>query len=192
MIPVKKNIHSIQEYLFFEDQSEKKYEFENGTFIEMPGASFIHNLIETNLATTLKLHLKEKSPKLFVLGSNIKIHIAAVNTIRYPDALVIGEKVEFLEGRTDVLLNPILIAEILSPSTERIDRGLKFEEYKMIPSLKEYVLIHQDQPLVSTYFREEESLWRIQSTFGSDSAVQFQSVGCVLQLAEIYENIKFT
>jgi len=90
-----------------------------------------------------------------------------------------------------MLVNPLLIIEVLSPITQEFDRTTKFEQYKHLPSFKEYLLVHQERPLVSTYFREEEDLWRIRSTRGLDQSCALKSIDIELALADVYEHIDF-
>ncbi|MDX1941310.1 MAG: Uma2 family endonuclease [Saprospiraceae bacterium] len=190
-IDVIEKIYTHDEYLALEERAEGKHEFVNGKIIEMSGASAPHNLIAMSIGSALKVALRGREKKHFVMGSDMKIRIEAINQTRYPDALVICDKLEFYKKRTDVITNPLLIVEVLSRSTEDFDRTLKFEEYKFLPSFKEYVLIHQDRPFVTTYFREEEELWRVHTTMGTTENIYFKSIDCQLNMADIYEDIVF-
>jgi Uma2 family endonuclease len=190
-IPILEKTYTHDEYLALEERSEVKHEFINGKIIEMPGASAPHNLIAISMVTALKIALKNNPKKHFVMGSDIKIRIEPINQTRYPDAVVICDKLEFYKKRTDVITNPLLIVEVLSRSTEDFDPTLKFEEYKFLPSFQEYVLIHQDRPFVTTYFREAEELWRVHTTIGTTESIDLKSIDCQIALANIYEDIVF-
>jgi len=110
--------------------------------------------------------------------------------VLYPDALVVCQKPEFWNGRKDVLLNPILIVEVLSPSTEKYDRHDKFMSYKNIPSFMEYVMVRQDKMKVETWFREETHLWR-ETTFSDEGDIKLASIGISISIDKIYRNIEF-
>lgn len=184
---------TLEEYLAFEANAEDKHEFVNGKIIEMPGATSPHNLIATNILTCIKIALKAKETTYFVMGSDMKIYIESLDQVRYPDAVVVCEELVHYGDSKMLLVNPLLIVEILSPSTEKFDRETKFEEYKNLPSFKEYFLIHQERPMVTTYLREkeEEDLWRIRSTTGLDQSCALKSIDIELALSDIYEHIEF-
>ena len=118
--------YSIEEYLYMEDRSVEKHEFYNGRIIKMPGAKPVHNLIATNIATQLNVELEKKTATYFVLNSDTKIHIPRLNSFVYPDAVVVCETIELYPGSETVITNPLLIVEVLSPSTEGYDLKEKF------------------------------------------------------------------
>ncbi len=191
MVLPKKNKYTFDEYLDFERQSSIKHEFINGKIVEMAGGTGNHGIIAANMVAELKFSLKEKEKQYFVLGSDLKIRIEAVNEARYLDALVICEKLEYYDNRKDVILNPLLIVEVLSPGTQKYDRSTKFDEYKTISSFKEYVLISQKMPYVSTYYREEEDLWRIKTTMNKQASVYLRSIDVEISLDDIYDGVQF-
>ena len=190
-VPVPNRVFSISDYLAFEEQSERKHEFLDGRIVPMPGATGIHNLITVNITTALKIALRKLERKYLVMGSDMKIQIEAFNHFRYPDAVVVCEKLEYYRDRKDVIVNPLLIVEVLSEGTEKQDLGVKFDEYKTIPSFQEYLLVSQKRPYVSVYQREEQDLWRIKTILDPQAEIQLRSIGCTLSVTDIYEDISF-
>jgi Uma2 family endonuclease len=182
----------IERYLDRESKSEKKHEFLNGKIRKMPGSSFHHNQITIQIASAILFELEIKNKPFRVLSSDQKIYIPQLHQILYPDALIVYEKPEFWNHRKDVLLNPILIVEILSPSTEAYDRTTKFMSYKHIPSFKEYVMVNQDKKGIETWFREEEHLWRETVYDEENTTLELKSVGISISMEKIYRNIEFT
>ncbi|MEN0045601.1 MAG: Uma2 family endonuclease [Bacteroidota bacterium] len=182
---------TLEEYLVFEAKSEVKHEFINGKIVEMPGADSTHNILATNIAYCIKLAAKKDVKSYPIMGSDMKIYIEDIDQVRYPDAVVVCEELIYHDNNQMLLINPLLIIEVLSPSTQEFDRTTKFEQYKHLPSFKEYLLVHQERPLVSTYFREEEDLWRIRSTRGLEESCTLKSIDIELALADVYEHIEF-
>lgn len=190
MIAAKQKV-TLEEYLEREARSEEKHEFINGKIVEMPGATSDHNIIASNILFNIRLALRSKKSQHIVLGSDMKIYIEPLDQVRYPDALVICDEIIHYGDSKVMITNPLLIIEVLSPSTEAFDRTYKFEEYKYLSSFKEYLLVHQDRPLVTTYFKEEEELWRIRSMNGLDQKASLKSIDIELGLSDIYEHITF-
>ena len=191
VVVTSESLYTPEEYLYREERSKSKHEYVNGKIIPMPGASVPHNLITVNVITALKSFLKKGEKKYFVMGSDIKIGIQAFTHFRYPDAVVVCEEIKYYGSRTDVIINPLLIVEVLSTGTESVDRGVKFDDYKTLSSFKEYVLISQEKPYVSTYFREEEDLWRTKVVEDLEASVNLRSIGCEIALTDIYDQIEF-
>ncbi len=186
-----KKRYTIEEYLRFEEQAEEKHEFHNGKIIPMAGASIPHNQIIVNVITTLRSWIAENKLDLFVLTSDVKVRIEAFNRNVYPDAIVICEKPEYWQNRKDTIVNPVLIFEILSGSTQGFDKKDKFKLYRSLPSLREYVLIDQFKPWVDTYFKkpEGENLWEINTHLSLNAKAPLQSIGFELPLSEVYWKI---
>ena len=178
------------EYLAYERDSEAKHELIDGEIFAMTGASESHNLISVNAITAIKIQIKGKPCKLY--PSDMRVKIVPWRMYTYPDlSLVCGEP-QFADHEFDTLLNPVLLIEVLSPSTERYDRGRKFQAYRSIPSLKEYLLIAQDEPRIERYFRLEDDLWEFTDVQGMDAKIALKSVDAVLKLSDIYEQVTFT
>jgi Uma2 family endonuclease len=183
--------YSIEEYLSLEDNSVGKNEFFNGKIIKMSGATPIHNLIAVNISTQLNIELEKKGSNFLVLNSDTRIHIPKFNYFLYPDAVVVCEEIQLYKDSSTVITNPLLIVEVLSPSTEEHDRTNKFSDYKQIPSFKEYVLIAQGLPWVLSSYKIGERTWEDTEAEGLDKSIYLQSIDCTIDLKKIYRGIKF-
>ncbi len=190
MIPQKKNNMTPEEYLEFEKTSELKHEYFDGEIFAMTGARKNHNLINTNIAGELRNQFKTDNSSCRVFSNDQRVKIEAIEKYIYPDIVVGCENMEFLEKELDSLINPVVIVEILSDSTEAYDRGLKFEHYGLIPSLQDYILVSQYRCLVERFVRREGG-WFYSSYQEMDQAVTIESIGCELSLSEIYRWIEF-
>ncbi len=179
-------LYTPEEYLALEEKAENRSEYYNGIIWAMSGGSLNHSTIAANTTTAIHNELKAKSKKCRVMNSDLKVKIAKHNCFYYPDIMVICGEVDFADNRTDIVENPLLIIEVLSPSTADFDRGTKFNRYRSLPSLKEYVLISQDKPKVEAWYREEENLWRISNSIGLEAKVYLHSIDCEITLADIY------
>lgn len=184
-------IYSIEEYLEIEDNSKEKHEFFNGEVVKMPGAKPAHNLIAANIIRHLGNALENAPKEYFVLTSDTKIHIPRFHHIVYPDAVVVCEQIELYAGSTTVITNPLLIVEVLSPSTDKHDRQGKFNDYKQIPSFKEYLLVSQKIPYALSSFKTAERTWQDTEAEGLDAIIYLKSIGCTLDLKKIYKGVKF-
>jgi Uma2 family endonuclease len=188
----KPKVYTFEEYLRREEKSVEKHEFYNGKIIKMPGGTDINSEIATNVTTSIKIAVRPLPKKFRVYNSDLKIRIESLNAGVYPDALVICEEPQYWENRRDVIINPLLIVEVLSPSTHTYDRLGKFDLYKEIPGFQEYVLIHSDKYAVETRFREEPDLWRIRTETILNASVPLRSLGVTITMTDIYENIVFS
>lgn len=177
------------EYLAFERDNEIKHEFIDGEIYAMSGASRNHNLITTSTIATLYNQLRGKGCETY--PSDMKVRTPATGSYTYPDITVVCGEVRFDDDRRDVLLNPTLIIEVLSPATEAFDRGLKFQRYRELESLQEYLLIAQDSPHIERFIRLENGLWQLSEARGLDAALHLTSIACQLALADVYEQITF-
>jgi len=184
-------MYTEEEYLAMEEKSVVKHHFINGQIIEMPGATYRHNLISTNIVTALNIALEAKNLDYAVLNSDLKVFIPRTVSFVYPDAVVICEAPLYYKNREDILLNPLLIVEVLSPSTEEHDRTGKFFEYKQISSFKEYVLIEQNNPFITASFKIGDGLWQDIEAAGIDATIYSKSIDCTLDLKKIYRGVKF-
>ena len=191
VIPEDLKTYSIDEYLSMEDSSIEKHEFFNGKIIKMPGASPIHNLIAVNITTQLSIELEKIESNFLVLNSDTRIHIPKFNYFLYPDAVVVCEEIQLYQGSSTVITNPLLIVEVLSPSTEDHDRTNKFSDYKQIPSFKEYVLVAQALPWVLASYKIGDRTWQDTEAEGLDTSIYLKSIDCTIDLKRIYRGIKF-
>jgi Uma2 family endonuclease len=184
-------IYTEAEYLAMEEQSEEKHEFYNGKITTMPGATFMHNLIGANVVTAINNALDKQSKNFLVFNSDMKIHIPRLESFVYPDAVVVCEKVELYRGRKDVIINPLLIVEVASPSTATYDRGSKFRHYKSLASFKEYVIIEQEIPYVLASFKSAENTWVDTEVTALDQSIYLHSINCSIELKRIYKHVQF-
>ena len=184
-------VYTFKEYLRREEIALEKHEFYNGKIVKMPGGTDIHSEIAGNMITTLKIEIRPLPRKFKVYTSDLKIRIEPINIGVYADALVICEQPEFWQDRHDVIVNPLLIVEVLSPSKQAYDRLGKFELYKLLPSFQEYVLVNADKYSVETRFQEETDLWRIKTETDIDKFINIRSLGVTIYMADIYENVVF-
>ncbi len=199
MVAVSKNVRTLQkskvytfdEYLRREEKALEKHEFYNGQIIKVMGGTDVHSEISMNIGTAIKIATKSLLRVFRVYNSDLKIRIEASDIGVYPDALVICEQPEFWNNRRDIVTNPLLIVEVLSPSTQSYDRLGKFELYKQIPSFQEYVLVSTDGCSVETRFQEEPDLWRIKKYTNSNDTIALRSLGTTISMVEVYEHIEF-
>ena len=175
-----------------EEKAIEKHEFYNGQIIKKLSSKFYHNLIASDITFAIGNEIKKLSKKFLLVGSRQKVYIVTENIAIYADALVICEKPVYFQNQKSLITNPLLIIEVLSPSTKKYDSKTKFDLYKLLPSFKEYVLIDTRKPSIETRFREEEDLWRIKTVAGEDEIVVLRSLENIsLALAQVYNNVEF-
>lgn len=184
-----KKHYTIAEYLELERTSrDVKHEYYNGEIFAMAGASDPHNRVVGNLITRLNNHL-EKEPCVVYPSDMMVVCPSGLRT--YPDVAVVCDQPQFEEDDNRTLLNPLLIFEVLSPSTEAYDRGKKFEHYRQIPSLQDYFLVAQDRASVVHLSRGEGEDWIFRSVLGLETALKISTLGCTLPLSEVYLKVEF-
>ncbi|MDG4551781.1 MAG: Uma2 family endonuclease [Candidatus Contendobacter sp.] len=177
------------DYLALERQAETKSEYLNGRIYAMSGASRNHNRITVNLTSALHSRLKRKPCEPF--SGDMRIKVSPTGLYTYPDVVVVCGEPRFEDQQVDTLLNPTVIIEVLSDSTAAYDRGEKFAHYRALPSLSDYLLVAQDQPRIEHYQRQPDGRWLYSATDGLDAQVEISTIGCMLQLAEVYERVVF-
>ncbi len=175
------------EYLEWERCQESKHEYLNGDIFAMIGASRKHNLITANLLAGLHTQLRHKPCEIY--SSDMRVKVSSTGLYTYPDIVVVCGEPQFDDALLDTLLNPILIVEVLSHSTENYDRGKKFGHYRRLPSLQEYLLVGQDQCQVEHYVRQPDEAWLLREYQHPEDSLQFIALNCELSLAEIYERV---
>ena len=180
---------SPQEYLRLERLSEYKSEYVNGQIFAMTGASRKHNLITTNISSSLHTQLKGRPCEVYAVNMRVKLRATGLYT--YPDVAVACGEPEFEDDFIDTLLNPTLLVEVLSPSTERYDRIAKSSYYRTMESLAEHLLVAQDEIRVEQYVKQPSGEWLLFEFLALDSTVQLPSIECSLQLTEVYDRISF-
>jgi Uma2 family endonuclease len=178
------------EYLEFERASELRHEYYNGEIFAMTGASEEHNSICMSAGFLLYGQLRNRPCRVY--QSDMKVKVEAAKLYTYPDLVVRCGEAQFVDDKFDTLLNPVVIIEVLSPSTERYDRGDKFGHYRKIPTLREYLLVSQNKPHIERYLRQDDGKWEFSDATGLDAIVELSSIDCTLPLSEVYEQVTFT
>ncbi|MBF0242932.1 MAG: Uma2 family endonuclease [Desulfamplus sp.] len=189
MIPQEKQRMTPEDYLEFEKNSELKHEYFDGEIFAMVGARKNHNRVSSNTSRILGNQLLNRPCDVFI--SDMRVKIPEIEKYTYPDIVVACDKVEFIEEELDSLLNPVVIIEILSDTTESYDRGLKFTHYRLIESLQEYILISQYHCQVEKFKRDKEGTWVYSSVEDMKASVKIDSINCELALSEIYYRVEF-
>lgn len=179
-----------EDYLEFERKSEIKHEYFNGEIFAMSGAKRNHNKITTNLSGLVWQHLKGKDCENY--SNDMRVFVPETGLYTYPDLVVVCGEPQFQDNVFDTLLNPILLIEVLSDSTEGYDRGKKFQHYRSIESLQEYVLVSQDEARIEKYVKHGDGFWLLSEAVGLDSEIEFASIECQIALAEVYDKIDFS
>jgi Uma2 family endonuclease len=178
-----------EEYLAMERKAEFKSQYDGGFITAMAGASTQHNRIVLNAGGEIRSQLKGRPCDVFV--SDMRLCVSKTGLYTYPDVMAGCGDQQFLDSEVDTLLNPSIIAEVLSESTESYDRGRKFRHYQQLSSLKEYVLIAQDEVLVERYTRRGDD-WLLSIFSSLDDKLGLTSIDCEISLREIYDRVKFS
>ncbi len=178
---------SPEEYLALEREAEIRSEYLNGEMFAMVGASREHNLIVANITRELTQQLKGRPCELY--PNDMRVKIPATGLYTYPDVVVVCGEPRFEDERVDTLLNPTLIVEVLSQSTETYDRGKKFGNYRTIDSLIEYLLIAQDEYRIEQFHNQSDGTWLYTETRALESHARLSSIQCVLSLNEVYDKV---
>ena len=180
--------HTAESYLAFERAAETKHEFISGEIVAMAGAMREHNLLTGNTARRLGNQLEGKTCETY--SNDMRVHTTMKNYV-YPDVVVVCGKPHFADKVLDTLLNPVVVVEVLSHSSEARDRGEKFFNYRAIGSVQNILFISQREMRVEHYVRQPDSTWRLFDLSAADEWVNLASIGCALILAEIYERVEF-
>jgi Uma2 family endonuclease len=176
-----------EDYLTRERTAEYKNEYVNGFIVAMTGASRAHNLITANIGGELRSQLKGRPCEVYI--GDMRVKVEPTGTYRYPDVVVACGDIAFEDMELDTLLNPVLIVEVLSPTTEAADRGEKFAHHRRLPSLQEYLLVSQDTPRIEQFTRQSDG-WLLSEVSGLDATVRLASIDCVLPLREVYDKVQ--
>lgn len=175
-----------EEYLAMERKAEYKSEYWNGFITAMSGATRKHNLVALNISAEIHGQLRARSCEVYM--GDMRVRVSPTGLCTYPDVVVVCGEPEFLDDELDTLLNPSLIVEVLSPSTEDYDREGKFEHYRTLDSLKEYVLVSQDQVLVERRVRQGEN-WVSTEYRDTEATPVLEAIGCAVPLREVYAKV---
>lgn len=185
--PVKKH-YTVDEYLAMEEVAEYKSEYYNGKIYAMSGGSGDHSLIQGNLITRLNERLRATPCRVFT--SDMRLLVEQSTFYTYPDATVVCGKVQFAPERNDVLLNPTVVIEVLSPSTRNYDRTQKFSFYKKVPSVQDYVLVESTRAHVECLHRAGRQ-WVLEMYNGPDARLKIESLNIEIPLSELYEKVSW-
>ena len=179
-------IFTPEEYLVSERKATLKSEYINGEILAMSGASNAHNLITLDIGTELNIQLRER--ECLVYTNDMRIRTSPMGSYFYPDVVVVCSEPQFEDNVFDTLLNPILVIEVLSPSTEVYDKGEKFRHYQELASLQEYILVSQDRIRVE-YYRLAKTQWVQTELHAIEDVLNLASIGCELPLQDIYRRV---
>ncbi len=182
-------LYTAEEYLALEVESDVRSEFRDGEIVEMTGGTPAHNEISRMFVFLLTAALRKQPYSIFVTDQ--RLWLPEVNLYTYPDVMVTPRPPELKANRHDTIMNPILIIETLSSSTEAYDRGDKFTHYRTVESFQEYVLVEQYRPHVEHYVKQGNNEWLFKDYSGLKSSFTLASVGVEIALADLYEAVEF-
>lgn len=177
------------EYLSMDRNSSEKHEFAFGEIYAMGGASARHVEIVGNITRELGNHLRQRPCRVY--STDLRLCVDADRRYTYPDVVVVCGQPRFLDDELDTLLNPDLIVEVLSESTRNYDRGDKFQQYRGIPSFREYLLVDQAKAHVERYSKQKDGTWSLWETDSLDNVIHLESIAVTLPVSEIYLKIEF-
>lgn len=178
-----------EEYLALEEAAEYKSEYYRGEIFAMAGTSATHNRIVLNVASFLDRELPKKRCDVF--ASDVRLQVESRDLFTYPDIMIVCEKPQFYENRNDTVTNPVIIFEVLSEATKNYDRGEKFEFYRAIPTLKEYVLVDQHKIHVEHFLKVEPGKWILTEYDDILHELKLAAVDLIIPLQAIYNRVEF-
>ncbi|MFO0811351.1 MAG: Uma2 family endonuclease [Gemmataceae bacterium] len=180
---------TVAEYLAIEAKAETKSEFYDGEMFAMAGASPPHNFIKENLSVEVGSRLR--GSRCRTLSGDQRVMIPRTGLYTYPDLVIVCGRPEFDPADPNTLINPVVVVEILSPSTERYDRGAKFRQYQKLASVGEIVLVSQDQPLVQVFARQPDGRWLLTTFDDPSGEFSLTSVPVAVPLADVYRDVEW-
>jgi Uma2 family endonuclease len=191
MSSLPQTLYSPEEYLALERKAEYKSEYINGQILAMSGASKTHNLIRGNIFAAIHSQLRGKPCEVYIGDMRVKVNPMGMYT--YPDVVAVCGEGRFEDEQIDTLTNPTVVVEVLSPSTEAYDRGVKFAHYRKLASLQEYVLVAQDEVRIEYFARHSGpgGQWMLTEISELDGTLHLASIGCDLALRDIYDRVEF-
>ncbi len=189
-IPANVKKFTPDEYLTLERASAYRSAYFQGEIFAMAGGTPRHSLIQTNLTGELRQALKGHPCTTY--NSDLRIRVDRTGLYTYPDASIVCGPLELADNQQDVVLNPTVLFEVLSDSTEAYDRGVKFGHYRQVESLREFVMVSQKEVLVERYQRNPDNTWTLMESRGLDSQLELTSVGITIPLTEIYDKVDFS
>lgn len=185
---LKYNYTSAEDYQEMERASSEKHELHHGVIITMTGASLKHNQVVTNLVSEIGQFLKDKSCNVYLNDLRTKV---LADTFTYPDVTIVCDEPELLDDHFDTLLNPSVIIEVLSPSTEKYDKGTKFFYYMQIPSLKEYIMIGSTGIYVHISRKQNDGSWKFEESKDFETSLYINTIDYTISLKDVYSKVKF-
>jgi Uma2 family endonuclease len=186
---MEQQLFSATQYLTIERESNERNSYFNGKIVPLAIENRAHGLIKTNLVALCHGQLRKRPCEVY--ASNMRAKVRKTGLYTYPDIVVVCGKPQLEDEKTDTLLNPTVLIEVLSPATEAYDRGDKFEHYRTIASLSDYVLVTQSKILVEHYVRQANNTWLLSALNEQQQVVEIRSIECSLLLEEIYEKVNF-
>jgi Uma2 family endonuclease len=180
---------TLQEFLNMERNSTEKHEYFKGDIFAIGGASISHNIISVNCLTEIKNALKGKKCRPY--GSDLRIHIPKNTLYTYPDISIICGEIETIDDKFDTATNPSVIIEILPPSKKNYDKGQKFDLYRDIDTLKEYILIDSEKYMVEKFHRNDDNSWFLTEYKNIESNFFIDTIGVEMELSSIYSDVQF-
>lgn len=189
-LEIKKSSYTPEQYLELEEKSEFRSEYRDGEIVAMTGGTTNHNKITLNLAASLKITVRGK--KYDVYMADVRLWIPRYRQYTYPDVMLIEGEPVYTGTNTTTVMNPSLIAEVLSKSTKNYDQGDKFLYYRSIPEFKEYILVDQYNYHVMQYVKTAEDKWLLTELEGKEKTLSLQTIDFQIQLSDLYEQVDFT
>jgi Uma2 family endonuclease len=189
MMP-KRRLLSDAEYLLIERQATQKSEFLRGEMFAMAGATEDHETVAGNCFGLLWQELRKRGCKVF--KGDMKVQVSAARRFTYPDVMVVCGERQFADERRDVLLNPLLLIEVLSESTADYDRGGKADDYRLLDSLRELLIVAQDEPRIEHFVWQDKRSWSVTTVQGLDATIELPSVNHKLHLSDIFAGVDFS
>ncbi|NJN94141.1 MAG: Uma2 family endonuclease [Anaerolineales bacterium] len=189
MVANPQKYYSPEEYLALEETAEYRSEYYRGEIFAMAGGSVNHNRIARNLIVALETALAGKSCEAFI--TDMRLYIKKSSLYTYPDVMVVCGRIAYIKGRTDTLTNPVVIIEVLSDSTQAYDRGAKFELYRAIESLQDYVLVDQARVHVEYFHKLEDGRWLLTEFNDSEAVLRLEAVNVEIPLSRVYQRVEW-
>ncbi len=191
--------YTVEEYLKMERKAFERHEYLNGEIYQMAGESDAHGIVSVNLSSEIHQQLKGSDCQLRSKDAKIASNVLSEKKssmkglFSYPDIVIICGEPEYHDECKDIILNPKVIIEVLSESTELFDRNTKFVRYREFnPTLTDYILVSQDKPMVEHFIRQADESWKMYAFFGLDEMFSIESINCELNLADVYDRVEFS
>jgi Uma2 family endonuclease len=185
-----KRLYTVEEYFALEDQAEQKHEYYYGEIIPMAGATFNHIRLVQNITGEFLVQFKRKNCEVFSMDLKVQVKIGKDYT--YPDVVALCGKIEPMPGRKDAITNPSVIMEVLSKSTQGYDKTKKFERYKSVETMQEYILVRQNKMEIICYRKQADNTWKSETLKKPEDVLQLDSVNAKMSLVDVYDKVDFS